>query len=103
MVQDQDLRNLRDISWATTGGLNPKKCYMYKLCVSPEDVRFNLMFAVYRGSGNSDNAQFGGKNSRLQTKVALVSDQLDYGTLILFGANSSLSSSALSRFGQLWV
>jgi len=33
-------------------------------------VGFNRMFEVYRGNGNSDNAQFGGKNSRLQTKVA---------------------------------
>ncbi|HBB33423.1 MAG TPA: photosystem I reaction center subunit XII [Cyanobacteria bacterium UBA8803] len=34
-------------------------------------VGFNRMFEVYRGSGNSDNAQIGGKNSRLRTRVLL--------------------------------
>jgi phycoerythrocyanin-associated rod linker protein len=34
-------------------------------------VGFNRIFELYRGSGNSDNAQMGRKNSRLRTKVAL--------------------------------
>lgn len=33
-------------------------------------VGYNRMFALYRGSGNSDNAQFGRKNSRLRTQVS---------------------------------
>jgi phycoerythrocyanin-associated rod linker protein len=34
-------------------------------------VGFNRIFELYRGRGNSDNAQMGGKNSRLQSKVSL--------------------------------
>lgn len=34
-------------------------------------VGFNRIFELYRGRGNSDNAQLGGKNSRLRTKVSL--------------------------------
>ncbi|MBU7586081.1 MAG: phycobilisome linker polypeptide [Nostoc sp. TH1S01] len=34
-------------------------------------VGFNRIFELYRGSGNSDNAQMGRKNSRLRTKVSL--------------------------------
>lgn len=34
-------------------------------------VGFNRIFELYRGNGNSDNAQMGRKNSRLRTKVAL--------------------------------
>lgn len=33
-------------------------------------VGYNRMFALYRGNGNSDNAQYGGKNSRLRSKVS---------------------------------
>lgn len=33
-------------------------------------VGFNRLFEIYRGNGNSDNSQFGGKNSRLRTRVA---------------------------------
>jgi phycoerythrocyanin-associated rod linker protein len=33
-------------------------------------VGYNRMFALYRGMGNSDNAQFGRRNSRLRTQVA---------------------------------
>ncbi|MCC5637757.1 phycobilisome linker polypeptide [Nostoc sp. CHAB 5844] len=34
-------------------------------------VGFNRILELYRGSGNSDNAQMGRKNSRLRTKVAM--------------------------------
>ncbi|MBD2438518.1 phycobilisome linker polypeptide [Nostoc sp. FACHB-110] len=34
-------------------------------------VGFNRICELYRGSGNSDNAQMGRKNSRLRTKVSL--------------------------------
>ncbi|WP_414544252.1 phycobilisome rod-core linker polypeptide [Nostoc sp. CCY0012] len=34
-------------------------------------VGFNRIFELYRGRGNSDNAQMGGKNSRLRSKISL--------------------------------
>jgi phycoerythrocyanin-associated rod linker protein len=34
-------------------------------------VGFNRMFTLYRGNGNSDNAQAGGKSSRLRQQVAM--------------------------------
>jgi phycoerythrocyanin-associated rod linker protein len=34
-------------------------------------VGFNRIFELYRGDGNSDNAQMGGRNSRLRTKVSM--------------------------------
>lgn len=34
-------------------------------------VGFNRIFELYRGRGNSDNAQFGGKSSRLRSKIAM--------------------------------
>ncbi|MBE9054001.1 phycobilisome linker polypeptide [Nostocales cyanobacterium LEGE 11386] len=34
-------------------------------------VGFNRIFELYRGDGNSDNAQLGGKNSRLRTKISM--------------------------------
>jgi phycoerythrocyanin-associated rod linker protein len=34
-------------------------------------VGFNRLFSVYRGNGNSDNAQYGGKKSRLEMRVAM--------------------------------
>lgn len=33
-------------------------------------VGFNRIFSIYRGDGNSDNAQYGGKNSRLRWSVS---------------------------------
>ncbi|MCX7592806.1 MAG: phycobilisome linker polypeptide [Fischerella sp.] len=33
-------------------------------------VGYNRIFELYRGRANSDNAQFGGKNSRLRSKIA---------------------------------
>lgn len=33
-------------------------------------VAFNRTFTIYRGDGNSDNAQYGGKNSRLRWNVS---------------------------------
>lgn len=34
-------------------------------------VGYNRIFELFRGSANSDNAQFGGKNSRLRQKVSM--------------------------------
>jgi phycoerythrocyanin-associated rod linker protein len=34
-------------------------------------VGYNRIFALYRGNGNSDNAQYGGTNSRLRSKISL--------------------------------
>ncbi len=34
-------------------------------------VGYNRIFELYRGRANSDNAQFGGKNSRLRSKIAM--------------------------------
>ncbi|MGJ5673926.1 MAG: phycobilisome rod-core linker polypeptide [Nostochopsis sp.] len=34
-------------------------------------VGYNRIFELYRGKANSDNAQFGGKNSRLRSKIAM--------------------------------
>ncbi|WP_026736662.1 phycobilisome linker polypeptide [Fischerella sp. PCC 9605] len=34
-------------------------------------VGYNRIFELYRGRGNSDNAQFGGKSSRLRSKIAM--------------------------------
>ena len=34
-------------------------------------VGFNRLFTIYRGNGNSDNAQFGGKDSRLRSRVSM--------------------------------
>lgn len=34
-------------------------------------VGFNRLFSVYRGNGNSDNAQLGGRGSRLRQRVAM--------------------------------
>ncbi|WP_008314560.1 phycobilisome linker polypeptide [Leptolyngbya sp. PCC 6406] len=36
-----------------------------------KQVGFNRLFRLYRGNGSSDNAQGGGKNSRLRQQVAL--------------------------------
>ncbi|MFB8788379.1 MAG: phycobilisome linker polypeptide [Potamolinea sp.] len=34
-------------------------------------VGFNRLFSVYRGNGNSDNAQFGSKDSKLRMRVSM--------------------------------
>lgn len=34
-------------------------------------VGFNRLFSVYRGNGNSDNAQYGARDSRLRTPVSM--------------------------------
>jgi phycoerythrocyanin-associated rod linker protein len=34
-------------------------------------VGFNRLFALYRGQGNSDNAQFGGKTSKLRQRISM--------------------------------
>lgn len=42
----------------------------FKSIPGMKTVGFNRMFSVYRGNGNSDNAQYGGKKSRLEMRVA---------------------------------
>jgi phycoerythrocyanin-associated rod linker protein len=54
-------------------------------------VGFNRIFELYRGSGNSDNAQMGRKNSCLRTKVAL---NLPNGILPPTSASTSFVSAA---------
>lgn len=34
-------------------------------------VGFNRLFSLYRGNGNSDNAQYGGKDSRLRLRISM--------------------------------
>ncbi|QLE54507.1 phycobilisome linker polypeptide [Nostoc sp. TCL26-01] len=54
-------------------------------------VGFNRIFELYRGRGNSDNAQMGGKNSRLRTKISL---NLANGILPPTSAGTSFVSAA---------
>jgi phycoerythrocyanin-associated rod linker protein len=54
-------------------------------------VGFNRIFEMYRGRGNSDNAQMGGKNSRLRTRVSL---NLANGILPPTSAGTSFVSAA---------
>lgn len=42
----------------------------FKSMPGMKTVGFNRLFEVYRGCGNSDNAQYGRKNSRLRTQVS---------------------------------
>jgi phycoerythrocyanin-associated rod linker protein len=43
----------------------------FKSIPGMKTVGFNRIFTLYRGNGNSDNAQYGGKNSRLRSKVSM--------------------------------
>lgn len=43
----------------------------FKSIPGMKTVGFNRLFSVYRGNGNSDNAQYGGKKSRLEMRVAM--------------------------------
>jgi phycoerythrocyanin-associated rod linker protein len=43
----------------------------FKTITGKKTVGFNRIFELYRGDGNSDNAQLSGKNSRLRTRVAM--------------------------------
>ncbi|MEO8893663.1 MAG: phycobilisome linker polypeptide [Coleofasciculaceae cyanobacterium] len=43
----------------------------FKSIPGMKTVGFNRLFSVYRGHGNSDNAQYGGKKSRLEMRVAM--------------------------------
>ncbi|MBE9004490.1 phycobilisome linker polypeptide [Fortiea sp. LEGE XX443] len=62
-------------------------------------VGFNRIFELYRGCGNSDNAQMGRKNSRLRTKVALnlangIMPPTSAGTSFVSAAPTLISSAA---------
>ncbi|OCQ90594.1 photosystem I reaction center subunit XII [Nostoc sp. MBR 210] len=54
-------------------------------------VGFNRILELYRGSGNSDNAQMGRRNSRLRTKVSL---NLSNGILPPTSAGTGFTSAA---------
>lgn len=43
----------------------------FKSIPGMKTVGYNRIFALYRGNGNSDNAQYGGKNSRLRSKISM--------------------------------
>ncbi len=43
----------------------------FKSIPGMKTVGYNRIFALYRGSANSDNAQYGGKNSRLRSKISM--------------------------------
>lgn len=43
----------------------------FKSIPGMKTVGFNRLFSIYRGNGNSDNAQYGGKKSRLEMRVAM--------------------------------
>ncbi len=63
-----------------------------------KQVGFNRLFRLYRGNGNSDNAQSGGKSSRLRQQVAMnIANGIVPPTLSL----RSLSSA--SAVGQLGI
>ncbi|AFY34087.1 phycobilisome linker polypeptide [Calothrix sp. PCC 7507] len=62
-------------------------------------VGFNRIFELYRGLGNSDNAQMGRKNSRLRTKISLnlanwISPPTSAGTSFASSAPTLVSSAA---------
>ncbi|GAA6619075.1 phycobilisome rod-core linker polypeptide [Scytonema sp. NUACC26] len=43
----------------------------FKSIPGMKTVGYNRIFALYRGSANSDNSQYGGKNSRLRSKISM--------------------------------
>ncbi|WP_414588292.1 phycobilisome rod-core linker polypeptide [Scytonema sp. PCC 10023] len=43
----------------------------FKSIPGMKTVGYNRIFALYRGNGNSDNAQYGGKNSRLRSRISM--------------------------------
>jgi phycoerythrocyanin-associated rod linker protein len=63
-----------------------------------KQVGFNRLFQLYRGNGNSDNAQSGGKRSRLRQQVAM---NLSNGIMPPNLSLRSLGSS--SAIGQLGI
>lgn len=43
----------------------------FKSIPGQKTVGYTRLLSLYRGDGNSDNAQYGGKNSRLRSKISL--------------------------------
>ncbi|MDF5726225.1 MAG: phycobilisome linker polypeptide [Rhizonema sp. PD37] len=43
----------------------------FKSIPGMKTVGYNRLLSLYRGDGNSDNAQYGGKNSRLRSKISM--------------------------------
>ena len=71
-------------------------------------VGFNRLFSVYRGNGNSDNAQYGGKKSRLEMRVAMnLPNSIIAPSLSLSGVSASsgatLHSSAVRGDNRVYL
>lgn len=60
-------------------------------------VGFNRLFSVYRGNGNSDNAQYGGKKSRLEMRVAMNLSNSILPPSLPFSRGGNLSGAATLR------
>lgn len=43
----------------------------FKSIPGQKTVGYNRILSLYRGDGNSDNAQYGGKNARLRSKISM--------------------------------
>lgn len=80
----------------------------FKSIPGMKTVGFNRLFSVYRGHGNSDNAQYGGKKSRLEMRVAMnLSNSVVAPSLSFSGGSASsaatLHSSAVRGDNRVYV
>lgn len=80
----------------------------FKSIPGMKTVGFNRLFSVYRGNGNSDNAQYGGKKSRLEMRVAMnLSNSVIAPSLSFSGSGGStgatLYSSAVRGDNRVYV
>ncbi len=80
----------------------------FKSIPGMKTVGFNRLFAVYRGHGNSDNAQYGGKKSRLEMRVAMNLPNSVIAPSLSFGGSSpsgvvTLHSSAVRGDNRVYV
>ncbi|MGB5959119.1 MAG: phycobilisome linker polypeptide [Coleofasciculaceae cyanobacterium] len=79
----------------------------FKSIPGMKTVGFNRLFSVYRGHGNSDNAQYGGKKSRLEMRVAMnLPNSVIAPSLSLSGSNTgaaTLHSSAVRGDNRVYV
>ncbi|MGC1395684.1 MAG: phycobilisome linker polypeptide [Coleofasciculaceae cyanobacterium] len=79
----------------------------FKSIPGMKTVGFNRLFSVYRGHGNSDNAQYGGKRSRLEMRVAMnLPNSVIAPSLSLSGSNTgaaTLHSSAVRGDNRVYV
>lgn len=79
----------------------------FKSIPGMKTVGFNRLFSVYRGHGNSDNAQYGGKKSRLEMRVAMnLPNSVIAPSLSLSGSSTgaaTLHSSAVRGDNRVYV